>query len=129
MRSSSSSSFARLIVCLQLAAPSEYLPELERARAAREQSLQKAKEESMSRLMADLAVDRARNPNAAMADRWDPNEEEEDEDTDVNIIDRSKSIHPELLTKNLLPTVGPFCRRGAVAWPVHRRDADARQER
>ncbi|EPS96766.1 hypothetical protein FOMPIDRAFT_151785 [Fomitopsis schrenkii] len=78
-----------------LAVYSEYLPELERARAAREQSLQKAKEDSVSRLMADLAVDHAQNPNAAMADRWDPaEEEEEDEDADVNIIDRSEEAWP-----------------------------------
>ena len=60
-------------------------------REAREQSLQAAKDESMSRLMHDLAVDRARNPEAALADKWNPAEEEEDDDDDaeVNIIDRS----------------------------------------
>lgn len=73
-----------------LAVRSEYLPELERARASREQSLQKVKEDSMSRLMADLAVDRAQNPDAALMDRWDPNEENEDDDTDVDIVDRSE---------------------------------------
>ncbi|KAH9927680.1 uncharacterized protein B0H18DRAFT_1003269 [Fomitopsis serialis] len=72
----------------------EYLPELERARASREASLQKAKEDSVNRLMGDLAVDRARNPNAAMMDRWDPNEEDEDDDADVNIIDRSEEPWP-----------------------------------
>lgn len=42
--------------------------------------------------MKDLAVDKARNPKAALADKWDPTEEDEDadDDTDVNIIDRSK---------------------------------------
>lgn len=70
---------------------SEYLPELERARAAREQTLQAAKEDSMNRLMKDLAVDRARNPKGALLDRWNPVEEEEDDDTEVNIIDRSES--------------------------------------
>lgn len=66
----------------------EYLPELERARAARNESLQAAKKDSLSRLMSDLAVDRAQNPTAALNDRWDP--DEEDEDADINIIDRSK---------------------------------------
>ena len=112
-----------------LATCSEYLPELERARAAREQSLQKAKEDSMSRLMADLAVDRARNPNAATADRWDPNEEDGDDDPDVNIIDRSKSSRTSGLRKELLLMRGPFYRRGALAWTVHRCNTDARQER
>lgn len=72
-----------------LAVCSEYVPELERARAARDQSLQKAKDDSIGRLMVDLAVDRAQNPNVALADRWDP-AEEEDEDTELNIIDRSE---------------------------------------
>lgn len=94
-----------------LAVYSEYLPELERARAAREQSLQKAKEDSVSRLMADLAVDHAQNPNAAMADRWDPaEEEEEDEDADVNIIDRSEWLCTAAQGLDLLLTGGPFCR-------------------
>ncbi|KAK0501373.1 XPA-binding protein 1 [Armillaria luteobubalina] len=71
----------------------EYLPELERARAAREKTLQAAKDDSMNRLMKDLELDRERNPNAALEDRWDPNEDDdEDDDTDVNIIDRSD--HP-----------------------------------
>ncbi|CAL1701861.1 unnamed protein product [Somion occarium] len=74
----------------------EYLPELERARAAREQSLKAAKEDSLNRLMKDLAVDRAQNPDAALADKWDPTEEEEadDDDTEVNIIDRSEERWP-----------------------------------
>ena len=69
------------------------MPELDRAKQARKESLQAAKEDSMSRLMKDLAVDRSQNPEAAAADRWDPDEEadqDEDEDLDVNIIDRSK---------------------------------------
>lgn len=71
----------------------EYLPELERARAVREQTLQAAKDDSMNRMMKDLELDRERNPNAALQDRWDPNEDDdEDDDTDVNIIDRSD--HP-----------------------------------
>ncbi|KZT03061.1 XPA-binding protein 1 [Laetiporus sulphureus 93-53] len=73
----------------------EYLPELERAKAAREQTLQATKDDSMNRLMKDLTVDRARNPNAAAFDRWERNEEEEEEDdTEMNIIDRSEEHWP-----------------------------------
>ncbi|KII90383.1 hypothetical protein PLICRDRAFT_38900 [Plicaturopsis crispa FD-325 SS-3] len=73
----------------------DYLPELERARAAREQSLQATKDDSMNRLMKDLAVDHARNPEAAKRDRWDPEEEDEDaDDDDINIIDRSDDRWP-----------------------------------
>ena len=71
----------------------EYLPELQRAREAREKKLGAMKEESLSRFMKDLAVDRERHPAAAQADRWDPaqdgNEDEDDDDLDVNIVDRS----------------------------------------
>lgn len=73
----------------------EYLPELQRARAAREQTLQAAKEDSMSRLMKDLTVDRERNPSGPLHDRWDPEaEEEEDDDADINFIDRSEEPWP-----------------------------------
>lgn len=46
----------------------------------------------MNRLMKDLAVDRAKNPDAAKEDRWASDEEDEDEDEelDMNIIDRSE---------------------------------------
>jgi len=54
----------------------EYVPELERARARKEQTLRQTKEESMSRLMGDLEMDRKLNPDAASHDRWDPEEEE-----------------------------------------------------
>lgn len=50
----------------------------------------------MNRLMKDLAVDRAKDPNSALNDRWDPDEEEgedDDGDDDLNIIDRSKFGH------------------------------------
>jgi GPN-loop GTPase len=85
----------------------EYLPELARARAAREKSLQAAKEDSMNRLMKDLAVDRANNPGGALNDRWDPNAEDEeigdDDDDDANLIDRSTSLHePFLFSKSYL---------------------------
>ncbi|KAL0948008.1 hypothetical protein HGRIS_010630 [Hohenbuehelia grisea] len=74
----------------------DYLPELERARAARDQSLQAVKDDSLNRLMKDLEVDRAKNPDAAKLDRWDPAEEEEDDDDDldVNLIDRSDDAWP-----------------------------------
>lgn len=44
----------------------------------------------MNRLLKDLAVDRAKNPVSALNDRWD-SEEEDEEDVDINIIDRCKS--------------------------------------
>ncbi|KAM5541514.1 hypothetical protein V8D89_004704 [Ganoderma adspersum] len=75
----------------------EYLPELQRAREAREKKLGAMKEESLSRFMKDLAVDRERHPTAAQADRWDPqdgNEDEDDDDLDVNIVDRSEDAWP-----------------------------------
>lgn len=47
----------------------------------------------MNRLMKDLAVDRARNPGGTLNDRWEAAEddEEDDEDTDINLIDKSAS--------------------------------------
>ncbi|KAI1784577.1 XPA-binding protein 1 [Ganoderma leucocontextum] len=79
----------------------EYLPELQRAREAREKKLGAMKEESLSRFMNDLTVDRERNPAAAQADRWDPsasaeegNEDEDDDELDVNIVDRSEDVWP-----------------------------------
>ena len=70
----------------------DYLPELERARKAKEESLRAVKEDSMNRLLNDLSIDRAKNPSFAAQDRWDPEEDEgdEDEDGDFNIIDRSE---------------------------------------
>ncbi|EEB88084.1 hypothetical protein MPER_14289, partial [Moniliophthora perniciosa FA553] len=66
----------------------EYLPELTRARAAREKTLQAAKDDSMNRLMKDLAVDRENNPAGALNDRWDPNDEDEaDGDDDKHDAD------------------------------------------
>lgn len=70
----------------------DYLPELARVRAQREATLQKQKEDSTTRLLADLAVDRASNPKFAAQDRWNPDEEEEDDGGELNIIDRSASI-------------------------------------
>lgn len=72
----------------------DYLPELQRARAQREKTLARAQEQakadSMARVMKDLAIDRERNPAGALADHWDPDEEfaDDDEDTEINIIDR-----------------------------------------
>jgi translation initiation factor IF-2 len=72
----------------------EYLPELARVRAQREATLQKQKEDSTARMLADLAVDRTSDPNFAAQDRWNPEEEEDEEDDggELNIIDRSASI-------------------------------------
>lgn len=77
---------------IYLAGSREYLPELARARAAREKSLQDVKEASLSRFMRDLAVDRAKNPGAALNDRWELEEENEseDEDLEVDIVDQSE---------------------------------------
>ncbi|KAG6856133.1 hypothetical protein H0H87_007192 [Tephrocybe sp. NHM501043] len=75
----------------------DYLPELERARALREKSLQDAKTDSMNRLMKDLEVDRAKDPQGALADRWDPDAESDDDDDndpDINLVDRSYDPWP-----------------------------------
>ncbi|KAF5319358.1 hypothetical protein D9619_008677 [Psilocybe cf. subviscida] len=81
----------------------EYLPDLMKAREQREKTLKRAQDEakadSMTRVMRDLEIDRARNPAGALADRWDPNAEDEyngddDEDTELNIIDRSDERGP-----------------------------------
>jgi len=69
----------------------EYIPELQRARAQREKTLQRAKDENMTRVLKDLAIDREKNPAGALADRWDPDEEDED-DGDINIIDRCEPM-------------------------------------
>ncbi|KAF8233771.1 hypothetical protein L208DRAFT_1265115 [Tricholoma matsutake] len=75
----------------------EYIPDLERARVNREKSLQDAKNDSMNRLMKDLAVDRANNPEAALRDQWNSDDEDDDDDEDdgdINIIDRSEDPWP-----------------------------------
>lgn len=74
-----------------------YFPDLERSRAAREKTLQDAradvKQDSMDRLMKDLTIDRANNPDAALLDKWEQEEDEDevgaDEGLDVNIRDQS----------------------------------------
>ena len=57
------------------------------------------KEDSMQRMMADLAVDRKRNPAAFANDRWEREGEDDDDDDgedvdvtgdDPDLIDRSK---------------------------------------
>jgi hypothetical protein len=59
----------------------------------REATLQKQKEDSTARMLADLAVDRASDPNFAARDSWNPDEEEEEDDGgELNIIDRSAFI-------------------------------------
>lgn len=69
----------RVLMCSR-----EYLPELERARAARDKSLRDIRDESVDRLAKDLAADKQRNP--ALNETW-----EEDEDGEDNIIDRCES--------------------------------------
>lgn len=72
----------------------EYLPELEKARKHREKTLKEAKDDSMNRLLNDLTIDRAKNPQGLLSEQWDPELEEEDDDTEINIIDRSKWLLP-----------------------------------
>lgn len=67
----------------------EYLPELERARAARDKSLQDIKDESVARLTKDLAADKQRNPT--LNETWEEEDEDADEDGEDNIIDRCES--------------------------------------
>lgn len=71
----------------------DYLPELESARAQREKVLQDAKDDSLNRVLKDLAIDREENPAGALADRWDEDEDEDEEADDegeLNLIDRCK---------------------------------------
>jgi hypothetical protein len=67
------------------------VPELERAREAREASLQSVKADSMNRLMKDLSVDR-QDPAFRAQDEWDPDEEDEDDGGEATIIDRCESF-------------------------------------
>jgi hypothetical protein len=69
----------------------EYVPELERARASRDASLQALKDDSMNRVMKDLTIDR-QDPEFRQRDRWEMEEDEEDEDDggEATIIDRSE---------------------------------------
>ena len=66
----------------------EYLPELERARAARDKSLKDIKDESVARLTKDLAADKQRDP--ALNETWEE-DEDVDEDREDDIIDRCES--------------------------------------
>lgn len=69
----------------------DYLPDLQKARKAKEDSLKAVKEDSVNRMLKDLALDRARDPGFAAQDTWDPEEEDDDDDGgDANIIDRSE---------------------------------------
>lgn len=75
----------------------DYVPELERARERREKSLQNLKEDSIKRMMQDLEIDRAKNPKGALLDHWKPEDEaneDDDDDIDMNIIDRSEERWP-----------------------------------
>ena len=82
----------------------DYLPELEKARSQREKSLQAVKDDSMNRLLKDLSIDRAQNPASALNDRWDSDEEEDDEG-DINIIDRCKFFDGYFFSLRSLPFV------------------------
>jgi hypothetical protein len=70
----------------------DYLPELERARKEREKSLQDVKEDSMNRLMKDVAIDREQNPEAFARDRWDEDDNEDEDGGDIDIIDQSELV-------------------------------------
>ncbi|KAJ7230666.1 XPA-binding protein 1 [Mycena pura] len=72
----------------------EYLPELERARAAREKSLRDVKEDSMNRLMRDVELDRKANPAAFANDQWDEDDNEDQEGGEIGIVDRSEDPWP-----------------------------------
>ena len=62
-----------------------------RARKSRDKSLQDLKEDSMNRLMKDVALDRSENPDFAADDGWNP-EDEDDDGGDLDIIDKSESL-------------------------------------
>jgi hypothetical protein len=74
-------------------------------RAQREATLQKHKEDSTARMLADLAVDRASNPRLSAQDRWNADEEEGEEDDggELNIIDRSPSIISFIIRHRAFP--------------------------
>lgn len=73
---------------------SDYLPELERARKKKEETLAAAKQDSMNRLLSDLAIDRAKDPGFAARDKWDTEDDDEDQDDDIDIVDRSSDPWP-----------------------------------
>lgn len=69
----------------------QYLPDLERARQQREETLRRSKDDSMNRLMKDLAIDKAKNPTGPLSAKWE--DEEDEEDCDENdVIDRCESF-------------------------------------
>ena len=94
----------------------DYLPELRRARAARDKSLQDIKDESMNRLMKDIAIDRAENPGAPLEDRWN-SDDEGDDDGDINIIDKSMFIAPSFFLLFTLFLTESLHSSGEEPWP------------
>lgn len=60
----------------------------------RAKTLQDAKDDSINRLMKDLSVDHAKNPDGVLQDQWDPDNEndqgDDEDDGDINIVDRSE---------------------------------------
>ncbi|KAF5367300.1 hypothetical protein D9757_010088 [Collybiopsis confluens] len=87
----------------------QYLPDIERARAVREKTLEDAKADSMTRMMKDLEVDRENFPEAAERDRWaeedgdDEDEDDGDGDEETNIIDRTEDGWPGDFTELIGP--------------------------
>ncbi|KAJ7708811.1 XPA-binding protein 1 [Mycena rosella] len=92
----------------------DYLPELERARKAQEKSLQDVKDDSMNRLMKDLAVDREANPAAFANDKWDEDDNEDENGDDIDIIDRSEEPWPGQYIDVTRPRRHPD---EAINWP------------
>ncbi|PPR05014.1 hypothetical protein CVT24_010207 [Panaeolus cyanescens] len=72
----------------------QYLPDLERARKQREETLRRSKEDSMTRLMKDLSVDRAKNPNGPLSAKWEEEEDEDDDFDENDVIDRVEEGGP-----------------------------------
>jgi GPN-loop GTPase len=70
----------------------DYLPDLQRARKRKEETLAAAKKDSMDRLLNDLAIDREKDPGFAARDKWDAedDDDEDQDDSDINFVDRSK---------------------------------------
>ena len=63
----------------------------------------------MTRMMKDLELDRAQNPEMAARDRWEPSQEEDEDaedDLEVNIIDRSTFRHALRQSSLLMPLLG-----------------------
>jgi GPN-loop GTPase len=76
----------------------------------------------MNRLMKDLEMDRKDNPDAALRDHWDQEEEdgEDDNGEDMDIIDRSKyscQSYPEIVDINHTEMLLIHLLIGEEPWP------------